>query len=489
MTHSKDEKPILIPRHFKYSDDSFIYAYDNYRDRGNNPIPIFYKLDKDSLTIKESTDFLYKGEIDNFIKVVWTSHAGWIFHSTNQKNGEIQYFVSPILFKNLVKKEIFKVKLEKNQFLIHTWFLVNPESTLITYISVIFDETKNLAYFNVICLDLYSLSISWTNNYQFPYGISNFRNVGNFNIKVNQEGEPQFIFNTYIDGVSESIKKDGKRVANYEFRFFTLSKEGKIEQYKLDSESKFIKSIEFTAQNSSMPIISAYTYNKFNFNKLSGLMVFEIDDKNKEIKKLNEIEFNKEIIYSNIDGTDEKVKQDVDFKRPDKLQIVNIIRSNDSAIYVLGEVNFTNSVFRGDKWQSFNISGNILVTKISKEGKEEWIIIIPKSQRVHSKLIGDKVYEGKPVSFVSFLIQNKVHLFMNDNSKNYNTSDFKKVKEWYGQKPSFIHSVIENDGKYAMYPILNADDHPLVIDISSIKRIDSQSIFIYDHNTIGRLKF
>jgi hypothetical protein len=478
----------VSPRYCMFSDSDFIYCYAMKKESIFNPIPVFFQIDKNNLSITQCSNLHYKNKIDDYVDLIWNKTVGWVFYSKTIDNHTIQYHAIPILWSDTIhEKKLFSVVLEKNQTLTHANFYTNSDASLISFFAIIHDASTHNLKFNTLCFDSKSLKLMTANNYAFPYEVANAMDAASFNVKINREGEPQFIFKTYIQDMSESRKIDGRKQANYYFKYIVLEKTGRINEIPINTNGNYIKSIDFLIRDNHA-IIAAYMYAKPNFKNLKGLFFNSISADSGSIESFNEILFNTKTISAFDIVSDEKIKQGLDYDRVDYLTIKNILIAEDSSVFVLGEIDFMKIVPTGRRRIKTNlISGNIIVTKLTTSGEHIWTQIIPKSQLVNDHMIGSHIYQGTAHSFASYTSKNQLHLFFNDNENNYRSSSISNIKEWNGGNTGFVHVLFNPDGHYEMIEVLRKYDHPLAIDINSVVKIDDSSVFIFDYNTIGKL--
>lgn len=495
MDKKNVKKKREMPRIFSYQDEKYLYCWDDASKRlASKGIPLFYKIDKKTLDIVSSTK-ADKDEKYNSYNIIWNEKANWIIFDDNKKNKIDEYKIRKISFDKLeAAKNLFRQESEKKNSQFSSNFYMNSDSTKVTYYSAEYIGKEDKVKYDVICFNLETMEKLWDNKYVFPHPIKSRSDVSGMSIMVNKNGEPHFLVKTYIDKKKEKKKNsDGEVVANYFFNYYVLNEAGKVEEYKIDTKGLFITDIDFPFNNQKNPVIAAYTYKKSNLKELNSIMFKQIDLDTKEVKNLKDIRIEtKELDVYDEGGT--KLKQSNNFQRVNGLRIQNIHQAADGSVYVLGEENTLVRVCTRDKngerctyyWRS----GNILVTKIKTDGTQSWSKIIPKSQYINLAYeLTDANKSGRVHSHKSMMIDDKLHIFFNDNAKNYDPKKpLKKIKQFTGAKASLIHVIMETDGKYEMIEALGPKDHPRIVDISSIKNIDDDHVFLFDYKTLGMLK-
>lgn len=484
-----------IPRNLSYQDDNYLYLWDDGSKKSSKKsMPIYYKVDKNTLDIvKKSSDV--KKEKFNGGEVVWNQKAGWFIFDDNTKSKIDEYKVMEIsLDKATPAKNLFTLESEKRKSQFTDGFGTNSDTTKLTYYSGQYISKEDKVIFDVLCFDMVTMKKLWGHRYTFPHPVKRRSDISNIDIMINKNGEPHFLSKLYFTKNKKEKRKneDGGVEANYDFLYYVLSEAGKVEEYTVNTKGAFIESIEFPFTNQKNPVIVAYTYTKNNFRELKSIIFKQIDLDTKEVKDLKEINLNLKKLDINDGQT--KIKQKKGFQEAGHLKIIDIHIADDNSIYVLGEKNVLIEKCYTDKngvtrcyyyWQS----GNILVSKISSDGKESWSKIIPKSQFINANLGANGTWKvSKCHSHASYVIGDKLHIYFNDNEKNYKTSTLKKIATWNGSKTSFVHVIVSPDGSYEMIEALGKKDHPRVVDIRKVQKIDDDHIFIYDTKTIGKLK-
>lgn len=485
-----------MPRIYSYHDDKYVYCWDDISKRmSSKGIPLFYKLDKNTLNIVNSTK-ADKDEKYNSYNIIWNEKANWLIFDDNKKSKIDEYKIRRISFDKLEpSKNLFKQESEKKNSQFSSDFFLNSDTSKITYYSAEYIGKEDKVKFDVICFDLETMEKIWSNQYTFPHPIKNKSDVSDLDIMVNKNGEPHFLIKTYLEKKKEKKKKeDGTIVANYYFNYYVLNEAGKVEEYKIDTKGLFITDIDFPFKNQKNPVIAAYTYKKANFKELNSILFKQIDLDTKEVKDIKEIKIEtKELDVFSESG--EKIKQNDYYQQVNGLRIQNILQSSDGSVYVLGEENrLVQECTTDSKGRTRCVyywkSGNILVTKVKLDGTQSWTKIIPKSQYINTAFALTEANKyGKVHSHKSMIIDDKLHLFFNDNAKNYDLKKpLKKIAKFGGRKSSLVHVIVDNDGKYEMIEALGPKDHPRIVDISSIKNIDNDHVFLFDYKTLGKLK-
>jgi hypothetical protein len=486
-----------LPRILSYQDEKYVYCWDNvFTNFSSKTVPLFYQLDKNTLDIIKSSKS-DNNEKYNSLNVIWNEKAGWIIFEENKKDKFTEYNYRKISLDSLeLYSLLFKIENDKTNTIIDEDFLLNGDTTKLTYFKAEYLSRDDKLVFYVKCFDFMTMSELWSHQYLYPHPVRNKNEISGIDIKINKKGEPHFLIKAYNDKRKEKKKKeDGTIVANYFFNYYVLSESGKVIELKIDTKEKFIRAISFPNQNQSSTIIAAYTYKNNSFNELHSILIKEVNSEDNQIQDVKEIILNTKKLISIDDSTGYQLSQQRDFQDVSGLQIQSIIQADDSTIYILGEENELKQICNMDSrgittcnyyWQS----GNILITKVAASSSESWTKIISKSQYISTSLGNTQTGKySKLYSHKSLMINNKLHLFFNDNEKNYNSdSEISKIKLWRGNNTSFIHTVLNPDGKYDMIEALKPKDHPRAIDINSIKLIDSNHLFLFDYKTIGILK-
>lgn len=495
MDKNSFKKKREIPRNLAFQDDKYLYCWDDAsRATTSKSMPIYYQIDKNSLQIVKSSKNV-KQEKFNSAYVFWNEKAGWLIYDNNKKNKIDEFKAMKIsLDKVEPSKDLFRLDAEKSNSQLSEDFYLNSDSTKLTYITSQYIGKEDKLILDAVCFDFVSMTKLWKHRYVFPHPVKRRSDVSNIDIMVNKNGEPHFLIKTYFDKRKEKRKTENGVESNYNYAYYVLSEAGKVEEYVVDIKGSFVQSIEFPFANQKNPVIVAYAYTKNNFKELKSILFKQINLETKEILDLKEVQLDAKRLQIFDEESGKKIKQSKGFQGVGSLGIQKIHQSEDNAIYVLGEENVLIEHCYTDKngftrctyyWRS----GNILVTKVASDGKESWSKIIPKSQYIPAALGYNGTWKlPKAHSHASFMVGDKLHLFFNDHEKNYKSSKVTKITRWAGKKTSLVHVIVNPDGTYEMIEALGKKDHPKVVDINKIQKIDDDHVFIYDYKTIGKLK-
>ena len=489
MAKNAVKKKSEVPTNYCYQDEKYIYAWDNGSKKASKGLPIYYQIDKNNLDIVKSSKNAKKEEFRDY-RVYWNEKGGWLIYDANKKAKIDEYKVMPIDLDKLVpSKDLMKVEAEKRKSQFYDNFLISEDKTKLSYITGEYFSKEDKVVFDVICFDFATMDKLWTHKYQFPHKVKKQAQIENLDISINDKGEPNFIYKQYhTEKRKEKVKSEnGDFESNYDYVYFLFKENGTAEEYVVKLDGKFVKSIEMPFKHSQTPIIVAYTYTKNNYKELNSILFKQINVETKEVADLKEVMINSKQLKLFDDDTGEKVKQNKGFQGVSSLAIQNVHQSPDGSTYVLGESNQLIRVCTSDPktgretcryyWQS----GNILVTKVNGDGTEGWSKIIPKSQYVPAS-------SYVMHSHKSFIIDNKLHIFFNDSYKNYVNEKPSRIKVFNGLKCSFIHTIVEPDGKYEMIEALGRKDHPVAVEIRTIKKMDDDHVFLFDVKSFGKLK-
>lgn len=493
------KKKSEFPTKFAYQDDDYIYAYGYGGGQltgigvmglsfvsQNKSFPIYYKIDKKTLEIVENSKDVKKEKVDAIDKVAWTNKGAWLLYTEDPKKKRKEFMAMPISLNKIeTPKNLFDLEVERKSNFVQDGYGYNHDTTTITYFAEIYDGKKDQLSFMSICFDYSTMNKLWQHEYIFPHTIKKRKEIEDIDWMINKNGEAQFLLKTYFGKKKEKTKnEDGESVANYNYRFYVLTSNGKIEEYVIDTKNEFIKSIDIPFNKTKNPVVCAYTYTKNNMIELKGLVFKQIDLETKEVKNIKEITFKTKNLKGFNEETGKAVKQNSKFQQTSSLMIKDVVVADDNSIYVIGENNYyyercyTNSRTGQTTCIPYVKSGNIMVTKVNSDGTESWSKIILKSQDVQRHM---------HYSFRALCIDNKLHLFFNDSEKNYKSSNLKKIDVWKGKNTSFVQVIVNQDGNYDMIEALSKKDHPSQVSLGSIQRISDNQIMFYDTKTLGFL--
>lgn len=494
---NKKERPSYVG----HSDDKYIYCY-GYKGRGRDAsqssfsifssskkLPLYYKLDKNTLEVLESSKEIDQTKIEGVDGVFWTEKAGWLLYTEDGNKKRKLHFAKPVSLSEQKKsKLLFEIEVEKKNMFIKDHFGLSKDTSKFIYSALIYDSKKDEASFITYCFDFVTMAPLWKTNHTLPYKIKKKSDIAGIVWEYSEEGEIQFLMKHYFTRNKKESRKNeaGEKEANYVYDFFVLNKNGSVEQYEVNNEGAYVRDIEFVKTESTNPIICGYTFDKTRMKELTGIMFKQIDRENKKVNDLISLKMKAKKIEAENEETGKKIKQQNVFQKASILSIRGIVSSKtDNSTFVIGENNsyyercYTNRSTGTEVCIPYVRSGNMLITRISEDGEEAWTITIPKSQNVPLADIH---------SFAYYEEQGSLHLFFNDHSDNYKKNAPKRIKVWAGSRTSFIHTIVRPDGKYEMIESLGRKDHPTAVYIGSIRKLDEESVLIQDRSEIGRLK-
>lgn len=494
---NKQAKRTEMPTNYCFEENGKLYGYGYGGGKsfyingigGTSRIyPIFYEVDKEKMTISKSSKKAKKDKVESIDKVAWLKSAGWILFTEDAKKKQKSMMARPISFEDTKAKdkELFEIEVERRKDFVQDGYGFNSDSTTITYFAEIYEGKNDRLVFKQKCFDFVTMAKLWEKSYTFPHTVKKRKDIDDIDWMINKNGEAEFILKRYNEGRREAKKGSGGKESNYNFYFYVLNKQGKVEEYPLNLHGSFVEKVDFPFNKTKNPVVCGYTFTSKNFKELKGLNFYEINLDTKETELIKQVDFNIKKLTAVDEETGKKIKQGgTQFERVANLEMQKVIITDDNSVYCLGENNYyyerctRNSKTGTETCIKYVKSGNILVSKLTDDG-ESWSIIIPKSQ--------DLPVVFNAASFAAFELNNKIHLIFNDNYKNYKEAKVTKIKPWLGKNTSIIHVIVNPDGTYEMIEALGRKDHPRFANIGTISLIDDQSVILFDTKTLGRLK-
>jgi len=270
---------------------------------------------------------------------------------------------------------------------------------------------------------------------------------------VDENGNVVVIAKKYEEGKRKEgkRKKDGAREANYHMEFIVVNKE-KVLVQKFQEDGIFINDLTALVDNNEI-FIGSY-YSDENEGRSKGVLTSTYN-----LVTLERIAFSKtpftDKVIANLNGTSKERKVKRKKKREDtKLKGHSLLIGNDGSITFIGEENYTTTR------SSYNSSSgtwreriiyhfdDILVTKIKPNGELGYFKVINKRQS--SSGVYNDIY-----SFSSFLVNDKIQLFMNAGSVSAGNNQELIIKTKKEKKLSLYNVQIGNAGVITYKKVLD----------------------------------
>ena len=292
----------------------------------------------------------------------------------------------------------------------------------------------------------------------------------------------------------EFVYRNGKKKEKFldfsQYNIRIYNETGKqIADINTSTGGKTITSAKVLQENNNDIVLAGFFSKSPKDKTIDGLLIQRIDPVSGNVMAASETPITQDMLGGEVEDTDteesgalskkqkEKLKDSEDESFSAHMKFRKIYYTSDSALILLAEKfhhkKFLTSRFRDPSparpamtvvqtTYSAYECGNIMISRINKAGKVEWIKVLPKAQREWVVDEGpgssDRAFPGlwDPVSrpfmagFGSIQARNKITIFFNDMGQNASVlQPGQKVKriEWFPTSACFAVSVDEVTGK------------------------------------------
>lgn len=420
---------------------------------------VFYKYDSELKEIKRSFHHLtYGSKKAVFSKLLKINNKLFLLSQTKGSAGMKKIIIHEV-DKNTLKfvgEKIELFKLNKKGLLNKAKFHIeqSPDKKLTLIISEIDVKLKapRKFIFNVLDENLNKIlkkeiELQKTNRH-FKY----------IQTKIDNDG------NIFMMGFQNQLKKDIDRSQAYFWRYLANSEKSYLNKLSLKSE-KYIRSINFEIDESSVTLAGYYTENKsYSGNKIRGIVHTTFSKSSDENLMWNYNPFSKSTLHHfKTDRKKKKYDKKGIIKEYNNLKMSKILRNKKGEILIVGETEYSVSSGGGKNGvaTSSNYSGNLIIAVIDKSNKLLWELPLEKKHKE------DEWFHHNSY-FVDF--NNKeTRIF-------YNNSSNKKFPK------GTLSSIISSDGKIKTELMFSKSKDKILICPNYCKKIDDGKYLIYGRN-------
>ena len=283
-------------------------------------------------------------------------------------------------------------------------------------------------------------------------------------------------------------KKDGK--PNYKFSILGYSGSGSgksdvsddeedgasdAEEYVVSLGEKFITQISFELDKSNNLICAGFYSNNNNLD-MAGVFFLKIDSKTKNVLQKNIKYFNKDVLSMFMSSRKaSKGKELYDYK------LRSLIPKKSGGSYLIAEqyqfyiTQSTDSKGRTTSTDYHYLYNDVFVVNILASGDIGWVCHVPKFQHT----VNDNGYYSS-FATLSLEKEEKLCLIYNDNKKNLEITDDKKIKSMGNLKKTIVTMVvIDNQGNYVKAALLNNKEDKVLIRPKMNLQVESNEIILY----------
>lgn len=251
----------------------------------------------------------------------------------------------------------------------------------------------------------------WKGVFELPY---ENRLLELDNYKVDAEGTVHMLGKRYYNRRREKV--DG--LVNYDYLLFSLKEGGEIDSLKINSEGKFLRSMQVSLTDDG-DIISAGLYSDRNSADVGGAYYLRIDGQSREIVKSSFKEFEIDFLTANMtERKAERVKKRIEQGKEVELpyyHIDELISHGDGRVTMIGEKRhiYTSTFYTGYTMvtTTYYHYDDMVVVDIGPDGEINWAERLAKKQWT--------VDDGAAYSSYAAMVRpNELVLIYNDNGEN-----------------------------------------------------------------------
>jgi len=293
----------------------------------------------------------------------------------------------------------------------------------------------------------YNLQEKWEKEFLFPFKGKEFEIR---QIKASVDSTVYMMIKVLEDDEKEREKKGNRNITyTYNMLSFTMDPadtSGQFSSMPLTVGKKYITDVSF-GLNDHMEIACAGYFADRKDMAISGAFYMVIESKSTKVRTSSTMDFSKEFLA-----------RFVDTKNPDRgvgmrdFELQDLQIRNDGTVYLIGEQVFGKTVCYGQppklKCNTENYFNDIVVTRISNEGKIEWTSNVPKRSFDEEN--------GFLLSYAYKIMDNKIVFIYNDSPKNMNT--FNPLELKYVSTGGMVSMVAEVNNKGEVHRELMHED-------------------------------
>lgn len=282
----------------------------------------------------------------------------------------------------------------------------------------------------------YDLEMQWQKEFLFPFEGKEFNTT---QIKASSDSTVYMMVRVLDDNEKEREKKGNRNVTySYNMLSFNMNPNDTNKKFRnlpMKLGKKFITNISFNVTDNREIVTAGYFADKKDM-AISGAFYMRLESVSGQVRSSNMQDFSKEFLGRFVDA---KYPERGVGMRDFELQDLQVL--NDGTIYLIGEQYFEAITCQGQPPQMKCITeyffNDIVVTRISNEGKVQWTSNIPK--RSYDK------DNGMVLSYSYIITKNKIFFLYNDLPKNLTTTLPLELK--YGSGPGMVSVVASINGK------------------------------------------
>jgi hypothetical protein len=374
----------------------------------------------------------------------------------NSKTGEIKKPQTEILFETIEKKETDYGNL-------HTDIHISPNKSKILIIQRFFDQNKNesIHYFNLLNQEL-EIIYSKANKFDEELYENESQHIldenGNLHFLQNYTKITSYLFDNEYNEVQEAIRLNRTKT----------------------SDISTIYGLQFKMNKADDLYLYGVYSDKNRLNGFSGYLYLKIDKKSNKITSQKVVPFENSFI-TEIEENGKGSRHAGNTGKVRTIPNLEIMNLDNGDVILKSEL--SRSVFYVD-FDRYNVNNNdIVLSKMTTDGKLKWTVRIPKRQ--YFKL--NKYEYAIPFFGHSlFADMDNLYLLFNDNQKNnfitQNSPELKAMTSYKSSKVS-VYSISIETGSFKTNNIIrNTKDAPFFLGSESCQKKQGDIAIVFGKN-------
>lgn len=393
-----------------------------------------------------------------------------LFSSFYNKNKDLNYLFMETIDKKTLNsngkpKVLATIKAEKRWNNGGFNHLVSRDSSKLMVFYDLPYERKEREKFGVKVFDE-NVNQLWEKEIELPYEDELFSIT---NYKVDNEGNVYVLGRLFKDKVKE--RKKGK--PNFRYVILSYKNNGEtFKEYKLNLGDDFITDLTFQIADNG-DFICAGFYSEDGTRSIKGTLFFHIDGETNMVTNKKKKEFKPDFLEKFM--SDRKASNGGELYQFDLDEL--ILRSDGGVVLIAEQfyiVTHTTRDQNGNMRTSYTYHyKDIIVVNIDPSGNIEWASKIPKRQITRND-------GGYFSSYVLAIVKDKMYFIFNDNIKNLQEKDPKRLANFSGGKNGIVTmAVLDSKGEYDKYPLISTKEEGVMLRPKVCEQSGRKEMIIY----------
>lgn len=278
--------------------------------------------------------------------------------------------------------------------------------------------------------------------------------------------------NVYVMGklYKDKLRERRKGKPNYQYLVIAYTKDGAdSKEYKINLEKEFISELTFEVAK-NQDLICAGFYSERRSNGLKGAFYFRVNAITEKMYNIGVEPFSASFLAEFMSERRAAKGRELYNYDLDKL----IMRSDGGAL-LIAEQFYIKVIRNQDLYGNWTEShtyyyNDIISVNINPDGSIAWTTRIPKRQIDATGIMS---------SYALTIARNKIYFIFNDNPKNLNVKDYKKIKNFRGRKSIVTLVALKPDGEYDKYALFSNRDFDIVTRPKICRQISKNEMVVY----------